>query len=230
MRCPGRGRSRQHVVSEKPLATAAEAADELLHACRAAGVFHGLGAAYRWTPALRAIRELIDRGELGEVRSFRASFLLDYGADPDVPLLWRFQRALSGGGIAIDTGYHLVDCARYLVGEIETVQGLTATFITERPLPDADAIGNRGGGPAGSDGRVAMGPVDVEDAAAAIVTFQNGAYGVLETSRVTTGGAWRWRSRSSGRSGRRRGTSSAATSSRSVCRATRRRWATAGSW
>jgi levoglucosan dehydrogenase len=180
----------KHIVSEKPLATSAEVGSELLEACRTAGVFHGLGAAYRWTPALRAIRAMLDRGELGEVRSVRASFLLDYGADPDTPLLWRFQRSLAGGGIAIDTGYHLVDCARYLVGEIEAVQGLTATFITERRLTSADATGNRGGGITGELGErtgVALGPVDVEDAAAALVTFENGAYGVLETSRVAIG-------------------------------------------
>jgi len=176
----------KHVVSEKPLATDAETGAELLAACRRAGVFHGLGAAYRWTPALRAIRKLIDRGELGEIRSIRATFLLDYAADPDVPLLWRFQKALAGGGIAIDTGYHLADTARYLVGEIDTVQGLTAIAYPERPLPGADAIGNRGGSDAGT-GAVAMGAVDVEDAAAGIVTFENGAYGVLETSRVTRG-------------------------------------------
>jgi levoglucosan dehydrogenase len=178
----------KHVVSEKPLATSAEIATELLEACQSAGVFHGLGAAYRWTPALRAIRAMLDRGELGGIRSVRASFLLDYGADPDTPLLWRFQRALAGGGIAIDTGYHLVDCARYLVGEIDAVQGLTATFITERRLPSADATGNRG---AGGEGEVrtaiAMGSVDVEDAAAALITFESGAYGVLETSRVAIG-------------------------------------------
>ena len=180
----------KHVVSEKPLATSAEGSAELLAACRAAGVFHGLGAAYRWTPALRAIRAMLDRGELGEVRSIRASFMLDYGADPDVPLLWRFQRALAGGGIAIDTGYHLVDCARYLAGEIDWVQGLTATFITERRLPSTDATGNRGGGTGADDASrttVAMGPVDVEDAAAALLTFESGAYGVLETSRVAIG-------------------------------------------
>ena len=180
----------KHVVSEKPLATSAEGSAELLAACRAAGVFHGLGAAYRWTPALRAIRAMLDRGELGEVRSIRASFLLDYGADPDTPLLWRFQRSLAGGGIAIDTGYHLVDCARYLAGEIDWVQGLTATFITERRLPSTDATGNRGGGTGADDASrttVAMGPVDVEDAAAALLTFESGAYGVLETSRVAIG-------------------------------------------
>jgi levoglucosan dehydrogenase len=177
----------KHVVSEKPLATTAEAGAELLRAARAAGVFHGLGAGYRWTPALRAIRSMLDRGELGEVRSLRASFLLDYAADPEVPLLWRFQRSMAGGGIAIDTGYHLVDCARYLVGEIETVQGLTATFIGERPLPGADAIGNSGGRSGAGSAAVATGRVDVEDAAAALATFESGAYGVIETNRAAIG-------------------------------------------
>ena len=79
--------------------------------------------------------------------------MLDYAADPDVPLLWRFQKSMAGGGIAIDTGYHLVDCARFLVGEIDV-----------RPEPDhdirrasvrcpaPDAIGNRGGGADGRSG------------------------------------------------------------------------------
>lgn len=176
----------KHVACEKPLAESAAVAAEMLHACRAAGVFHGLGAGYRWTPALRAIRELIDRGELGEIRSMRASFMLDYAADPDVPLMWRFQKSLAGGGIAIDTGYHLVDCARFLVGEIDAVQAIASTYISERPLPSADATGNRGEG-AGRTAGGAVGRVDVEDATAALVTFRSGAYGVLETSRVAIG-------------------------------------------
>ena len=77
-------------------------------------------------------------------------------------------RTLAGGGIAIDTGYHLVDLARFLVGEIDTVQALSETFIPERPLPGAGAVGNRGDGAAGATGRE-MGKVDVEDAAAALV-------------------------------------------------------------
>jgi predicted dehydrogenase len=174
-----------NVVCEKPLAESAESAAELLDACRAAGVFHGLGVAYRWTPALRSIRALIDRGELGEIRSVGASFMLDYAADPSVPLLWRFQRALAGGGIGIDTGYHIVDTVRFLAGEIESVQSLTSTFIAERPLPGADAIGNRGDAEASGDRP--MGAVDVEDAAAALISFASGAYGVIETSRVAIG-------------------------------------------
>ncbi len=176
----------KHVVCEKPLGESAEDAATMLRACQAAGVFHGLAAGYRWSPAVRAIARLIHDGELGAIRSIRASFMLDYGADPDVPLLWRFRRALAGGGIAIDTGYHLVDCARFLVGEIESVQALAATFIPVRALPGADAVGNRGGESAGASRRE-TGPVDVEDAAAALVTFEGGAYGVLETSRVAIG-------------------------------------------
>ena len=176
----------KHVVCEKPLGETADDAAAMLRACQAAGVFHGLAAGYRWSPAVRAIARLIRDGELGAIRSMRASFMLDYAADPDVPLLWRFRRALAGGGIAIDTGYHLVDLARFLVGEIDAVQALSATFISERPLPGADAVGNRGGEPAAA-GRRETGLVDVEDAAAALLTFGSGAYGVLETSRVAIG-------------------------------------------
>ena len=176
----------KHVVCEKPLAESAPVAAEMLAACRTAGVFHGLGVGYRWTPALRAIREMIGRGDLGQVRSMRGSFLLDYGADPEVPLLWRFRRSLAGGGPAIDTGYHLVDCARFLVGEVVAVQAICSRFITERPLPALGAVGNTGGG-AVQPGGGEVGPVEVEDAAAALLTFDGGAYGVLETSRVAIG-------------------------------------------
>ena len=176
----------KHVVSEKPLAATAEEAAVLLRACQKAGVFHGLGAGYRWAPAVRAIGRLIHDGELGTIRSIRASFMLDYAADPAVPLLWRFNKRLAGGGIAIDTGYHLVDLARFLVGEIDSVLALSEIFIAERPLPGADAVGNRGAGAVGASARE-MGRVDAEDAAAALLTFAGGAYGVLETSRVAIG-------------------------------------------
>jgi predicted dehydrogenase len=177
----------KHVVCEKPLGISTAEAAEMLQDCRRAAVFHGLAAGYRWSPAVREIRTLIEAGELGEIRSMRASFMLDYGADPATPLLWRFRKSLSGGGIAIDTGYHLVDCARFLVGEIIAIQGLTRTFVTERPLPSSDAVGNRGAGATLGGASAGMGQVDVEDAAAALVTFESGAYGVFETSRVAIG-------------------------------------------
>ena len=184
----GAAANEKHVVCEKPLGVSARDADKMLRACRTAGVFHGLAAGYRWSPAVRAIGKLIGDGDLGTIRSLQASFMLDYAADEDVPLMWRFQRAFAGGGIAIDTGYHLVDLARFLVGEIQTVQALSETFISRRRLPPADAVGNRGTGTSTADDLPReTGPVDVEDAAAALVMFEGGAYGVLETSRVAIG-------------------------------------------
>ena len=168
----------KHIVCEKPLAPTAEEAAVMLRACQAAGVFHGLGAGYRWSPSVRAIGRLIQDGELGTIRSIRVSFMLDYAADPAVPLLWRFNKRLAGGGIGIDTGYHLVDLARFLVGEIESIQAVSQVSITERPLAGAGAVGNRGDGGDGTGIRD-MARVDTEDAAAALLTFADGAYGVL---------------------------------------------------
>jgi predicted dehydrogenase len=174
----------KHVVCEKPLGASADIAAEMLEACQTAGVFHGLAAGYRWSPAVRAIATLVRDGELGTIRSLRAAFMLDYAADPEVPLLWRFRRDLAGGGIAIDTGYHLVDCARFIVGTWQRTIGDERRG--DRPLPGADAVGNRGGTARGGTAPES-GHVDVEDAAAALITFHGGAYGVLETSRVALG-------------------------------------------
>ena len=82
----------KHVVCEKPLGASADIAAEMLEACQTAGVFHGLAAGYRWSPAVRAIAKLVRDGELGTIRSLRAAFMLDYAADPEVPLLWRFRQ------------------------------------------------------------------------------------------------------------------------------------------
>jgi predicted dehydrogenase len=175
----------KHIFCEKPLAMNAESAGRMLEACRSADVLHGIGFPYRWTPAMRTIRQLVQDGALGEIRQFRGTWYLDYASDPNLPLLWRFRKDVAGGGVLVDTGYHLIDDARFLVGEIDSVRGHTARFVDERPLPTTD-------GPAtydapDTDGDVEMGQVDVDDAASAIMTFRDGGYGILEATRTTIG-------------------------------------------
>jgi predicted dehydrogenase len=75
----------KHVVSEKPLATSAEVAAELLEAVSGGGVFHGLGAAYRWTPALRAIRAMLDAGSSARSAASVRRSCSTTAPDPDVP-------------------------------------------------------------------------------------------------------------------------------------------------
>jgi predicted dehydrogenase len=65
-----------------------------------------------------------------------------------------------------------MDLSRYLVGEPSDVVGLLETFVAERPLP-------------GTSG--ARAPVDVDDAAAALVRFEGGAVGYYEGSRFAPG-------------------------------------------
>jgi predicted dehydrogenase len=77
-----------------------------------------------------------------------------------------------------------VDRARYLVGDIQTVFGLTNNFIAERPLPGAGAATFSAGS---GDGPRKMGKVTVEDASLMMVEFANGAVGSFEATRFAPG-------------------------------------------
>jgi predicted dehydrogenase len=70
-----------------------------------------------------------------------------------------------------DLGAHIIDLGRFLVGEMKSVSAMTRTFIEERPLPDGSGTGK----------------VDVDDAFAAVVEFENGAMGTLESTRFAAG-------------------------------------------
>ena len=114
-------RAGKHVVCEKPLALDAAQAREMLDAVREAGVVHMCAFNYRFVPAVRRARELLEAGELGEVHHFRGIYRQSWGADPAREGVWRFDPALAGGGALGDLASHVVDMARYLVGDIESV-------------------------------------------------------------------------------------------------------------
>lgn len=175
----------KHVFCEKPLAHTAEAAAEMYRAVVDAGVTHQINFIYRKWPAVVYARELIASGRLGKVMHFRAHFLQDYALDPFMPRTWRMQRARSGGGSFGDVGSHIVDLARYLVGEdIVRVMARSRTFIGARPAPAApsEAAFVREGGASGE--RL---PVDVDDATDVLFDFAGGALGVLQTNWVASG-------------------------------------------
>ncbi len=155
----------KHVVCEKPLGRTADEAHETWRRVRAAGVVHLCAFNYRFVPAVRLARRLIEAGELGEVRHFRAVYLQDWLVDPQAPVTWRLQADEAGSGALGDLGAHIVDLARHLVGEIDAVAAQTTTFVPERP----------------------GGAVTVDDAFAALVGFETGAVGTLEASRVCLG-------------------------------------------
>ena len=125
----------KHVVCEKPLGRDAEESYEIWQRVAATGVKHMCAFNYRFVPAVRLARELIDAGELGEIRHFRGRYLQDWG-DTDAEV-WRFDRAEAGSGALGDLATHVIDLARYLVGEIDEVGGFLSTFIADREVDDA---------------------------------------------------------------------------------------------
>src|SRR3954466_5602566 len=95
----------KHVICEKPLGRDAAESHETWQRVQAAGVKHMCGFNYRFVPAVRLARELIEAGEIGQIRHFRAAYLQDWG-DTD-QALWRFDRTAAGSGALGDLGAHV---------------------------------------------------------------------------------------------------------------------------
>jgi len=165
-------RAGKAVFCEKPLANTVRDAEAMLAAVKKAGVVHMVCHNYRRAPAVMLAKEMIESGQLGTIYHYRGTYLQDWILDPKLPLLWRFQKGRAGSGALGDIGSHSIDLARFLVGEITEVTGGLKTFIRERPLLDNPRKKGR---------------VTVDDAAAAVVRFSNGALGTIEGSRVAPG-------------------------------------------
>jgi predicted dehydrogenase len=161
----------KHVLCEKPLGRTAEESKTMWDAVVKAGIKHMVAFNYRFVPAIRQIRKLIDAGALGRIYHFRAVYLQEWIMPHyNTPMIWRLQKSTAGSGALGDLGAHIIDLGRYLVGEVDSVAAMMRTFIPERPVWDGT-----------------MGEVDVDDAFAAVLSFENGALGTVEASRFAAG-------------------------------------------
>ena len=162
----------KHVICEKPLGRTPNESRAMLEAAEAAGVKHMCGFNYRFVPAIVQARNLIEAGHLGNIFHFRATYCQEWIIDPQFPKIWRLDKEVAGSGALGDLGAHIVDLARFLIGEPKSVSGLLKTFVQERPLPEDP---------------LKTGSVDVDDAFVSIVEFDNGAIGTLEATRFAMG-------------------------------------------
>ena len=162
----------KHVLCEKPLSNTLEGAQAMSQAAARSGRVHQVGFVYRKWPAAAFARRVIAGGGIGEIVHYRGHFFHDYGLDPAMPLTWRLQKAVAGGGSGTDIGSHVIDMARYLCGEIRGVFAASRTHFTRRPL-------------AGRPGETA--PVDVDEITDMLVEFEGGATGTLQASWLAGG-------------------------------------------
>ncbi len=170
------------ILTEKPLAHTLGDAKKMLAAVKAAKVPNFVSFNYRRVPALALARKLIDDGRLGTIYHVRASYLQDWIMDPDFPLVWRLQKKLTGSGAHGDLNAHIIDLARFLVGDFDSVVGAMETFIKERPLEAGRQVRGREG-----KGSRKKGKVTVDDATAFLARFKNGALGTFEATRFAQG-------------------------------------------
>jgi predicted dehydrogenase len=173
----------KHVLCEKPFAPTIADAEAMVAAAQAAPHLRtGVGFTFRRSPAIAAVRELLDGGAMGRPLHFDGRYWCDYGADPDAPMSWRYRGGPGSGALA-DIGSHLADLAEFLCGPIESVRGgLLSTFVTERALPLGTAVGHAAA--ALSDVRE---PVENEDVVTFTARFASGASATLTASRVSLG-------------------------------------------
>ena len=130
---------------------------------------------YRRTPAVVAGSRAHRQGALGRIRNFRGTYLQDWSNDPDLPLSWRFQRDVAGSGALGDIASHVLDIARYLVGDVSGGQcaACAPTSMTARSPRDRTSSP----APASSRRRAAE-PVDVDDEVLTLLRFEDGAVGI----------------------------------------------------
>ncbi len=170
------------ILCEKPLALNTSQCRDMLDAVSKAGVVHMVCHNYRRIPAIALAKQMIENGALGNrIYHYRARYAQDWIADPNFPLVWRLQSQIAGSGTHGDINAHIIDLARYLVGEIAEVSSLMETFIKERPLLESAGEGLT------AKAGLKKGPVTVDDAVSWIGRFENGAVANLEATRFAYG-------------------------------------------
>ena len=172
----------KHVFCEKPLALNMEDAEAMVKAVEDNDVINMIGFNFRRVPALCLAKQMIEDGTLGKIYHCRIVWQQDFLTEPRFPIAWRLQRSLAGYGTHGDLGAHLIDIARFLIGDIDEVCCSQKTFNKYRPKPVFE------------DGLVAipgdeMGEVDVDDASQMMVTFKENKdiMGYIESTRNGTG-------------------------------------------
>jgi predicted dehydrogenase len=124
----------KHVLMEKPGARCAAELEPVKAAAKRTGALVRIGFNHRYHRTFRKARELFDSGVLGELMFIRARY--GHGGRVGYDKEWRANPEVSGGGEGIDQGMHLIDLARWFLGDFTHVQGYAATYFWDMPVDD----------------------------------------------------------------------------------------------
>ena len=146
--------ARKPTFCEKPPAISLAEAADMAEAVERSGSFFQMGFMRRFDPGYAAAKRQMDEGRIGRVVVFKST-----SRDPYPPSL-EYANPASSGGILIDMGIHDIDLARWFMGDVARVQGVSATLA----YPELATVGDR-------------------DNAIAMLTFADGRLGVIDLTR-----------------------------------------------
>ena len=170
--CIAAAKNKKHILCEKPLGMNAGEARAMLDSVEKAEVYNICNYIYRTVPAIVKLKEMISEGVFGKINIFRGIFLTDFSADPEKPVIWRNRKEIAGYGVSGDLSSHIIDLARFLVGDIDNVIASNNTITQSRPVEK------------GSSERY---EIELEDCSRAILEFKDGAFGTIESCGVCFG-------------------------------------------
>ncbi|MGG5821407.1 Gfo/Idh/MocA family protein [Falsiroseomonas sp. HW251] len=124
----------RHVLVEKPAARRASELRGIADDAARQGVQVRVGFNHRRHRAFRDAKRLVDDGALGPLMFIRARY--GHGGRVGYDREWRADPALSGGGELIDQGPHIIDLARWMLGDFVQVDGFAATYFWHMPVDD----------------------------------------------------------------------------------------------
>lgn len=156
---------------EKPLALSTQEAQKLSDALDQAHQDAMMCFSYRFMPAVRYAKHLMDQGVLGQILGVEVEYLKDSALWPDRKLEWRFVKEYAGTGVLGDLGVHLIDMTRLLVGDFDAVVSRLGTVIKQRPKLDGSG----------------MGEVETDDYCSFLAAMKGGFNAVFNITRAAKG-------------------------------------------
>jgi len=124
----------KHVLVEKPGARSAGELAAVSAAAAESGALVRVGFNHRYHRAFRQARQLFEAGALGEMMYIRARY--GHGGRPGYDREWRAVPEKSGGGELLDQGVHLIDLARWFLGDFTETKGFVGTYFWDMPVED----------------------------------------------------------------------------------------------
>ena len=154
-----------HVLCEKPLALNYAQAAEMADLAERRGLKTMVPFTYRYMPTSRYVKELLDEGYIGRPYHLNMRYYTGYGRDGEY--LWRFDAGKAGSGAIGDIGSHFLYLAEWYFGPVTRI-GCQLGRMVKRPLLDPYGRPYEQG----------------DDTAVLMLTFANGAQGVIHLSTV----------------------------------------------